>query len=96
MKTLNLKLALMSACIAIALSSGMSFAKGTVTGKATLNPSAPQDCIFVVAEDTQQGCTHGACNTAVKNAIKALQAQQPNGACQAQAKSRGCKYNNCK
>lgn len=95
MKTFNLKFALISAIAAIALSSGTSFAKGSVTATAYLNPSAPSGCNFVETRDTQNGCSHPACNTAVKNAIASLQSAQPNDACKAWAKSRGCKYNNC-
>jgi hypothetical protein len=96
MNNANLKRSLTAAFVVLALSSGVSYAKGSVTATAYLNPSAPQDCNFVETQDTQKGCKHPACNTAVKNAIKKLQDAQPNGTCKAQAKSRGCEYNDCK
>ena len=96
MKLASLKFILLFATLAFVMSPSVSLAKkGSVTGKAYLNPSAPSDCNFVTTKNTQKGCTHKACNTAVKNAIKSLQNAQPNGTCKANAESRGCKYNNC-
>jgi|LakWasMet15_LOW5_FD_contig_21_3146429_length_343_multi_3_in_0_out_0_1 hypothetical protein len=96
MKLCKLKLGLMTALAVIAFTSSVCSAKGTVTATAYLNPSAPKECNFVETEDTQQGCQHNQCNAAVKNAIAALQSVQPNGKCKANAKSRGCDYDNCK
>lgn len=82
--------------VALALSPGLCLAKkGSVTGRAYLDPSAPAGCNFNPTQNTQQGCTHQACNTAVKNAITQLQNAQPNNICKSKAKSRGCTYQNC-
>lgn len=91
-----LNIAMLSAIIASAFSSGLCLAKkGSVTGKAYLDPSAPRNCVFDATQNTQSGCSHQACNTAVKNAIKQLQNAQPDNVCKSKAKSRGCTYQNC-
>ncbi len=96
MKKSPLSIAMMSAIIASVLLSGLCHAKkGSVTGKAYLDPSAPANCVFNVTQNTQSGCTHEACNTAVKNAITQLQNAQPDNTCKSKAKSRGCSYQNC-
>lgn len=90
------KLAAMSLLVAIAVSPSLCLAKkGSVTGKAYLDPSAPATCASITTQNTQPGCTHQACNTAVKNAITQLQNAQPNNICKSKAKSRGCTYQNC-
>ena len=96
MKPSHLKIAAISMLVAAALSPGLCLAKkGSVTGKAYLDPSAPKNCVFNQTQNTQAGCTHIACNTAVKNAITQLQNAQPNNVCKSKAKSRGCTYQNC-
>ncbi len=95
MKLSLLKLVLMSVFVASMLLPGICSAKGTVTGKAYLDASAPKNCNFKEKQDTQQGCSHEACNTAVKNAIAQLQRAQPNDVCKSKAMSRGCEYWNC-
>ena len=65
-----LNIAMISAIIASAFSSGLCLAKkGSITGKAYLDPSAPRNCVFDATQNIQSGCSHQACNTAVKNAI---------------------------
>jgi hypothetical protein len=95
MKLSNLKLVLLTAFAVMALSSNLCSAKGTVTGKAYLDPSAPKECNFKEKQDTQQGCSHEMCNAAVKNAIAQIQRAQPNDKCKLKATSRGCEYWNC-
>ena len=96
MKPSPLQFAAISVLVALALSPGLCLAKkGNVTGKAYLDPSAPANCVFVTTQNTLPGCTHQACNTAVKNAITQLQNAQPNNTCKSKAKSRGCTYQNC-
>ncbi len=96
MNNTYLRRGLTAAFVVVALSSGPSFAKGSVTATAYLNPSAPATCNFVETQATVQSCEHKACNAAVKSAIKKLQDAQPNGTCKAKAMSRGCTYDNCK
>lgn len=95
MKSSNLKLSLFSILFAAALLPGLALAKGSVTATAFVKASAPANCHFVETSNTQNGCSHDACMTAVKNAIRSLQNAQPDGACRAQVTSRGCKYKNC-